>query len=604
MSDQPSIIFVFRNTVEEELRDIGWGATRVIALDKAHIPNQFHQFVEVVDQKLLAQLDQEFRQRIIASGQIEIHGKTIASQLQFGGKSLFFPIRFNLFYKHRYFAREFLLFEQFGEGIKRIYTANSIWTNVAVPQTEVRLRSEYAKGTKSKFSLLRYAAIFLVRAIIGLVKAPFSKKHRHLILYSNYYRLPVMSIDGSISPKGDPFLGLFYDRVGDDSLIQTLMIMKNPGDRSAKFPFRDQLFPPKNIKNYGYFELYLMLALLNPSTWLKLRRFHSQNRQYLAHGSHLNALDQALITFVKKNLVQFELSIVKMIAAQYMLRHLKPLSVGGEDEYGFAKRPILQMAEKIGTPTFGIQHGEITELDINYSFVQADQELFPICDRTAVWGSIFADKLISKSIYSPLQLEITGQSRADLIPMLLNRKSKSPTSGKLRVLFASQPFIDFEVRKKYLRDITMVAREMPEIDFVIKPHPNEIGETYFDDIATELNHAIQLNHDDLYEQLAGADVVITYFSTVGAEAVLFGKHLIVFDYHNEDPSGYVKAGIAWNCNSIESVITTIKGIAAGNLTLDPQHREKYIHGRAFRIDGQSTERLHQFVLNSSKGQRL
>ena len=80
---------------------------------------------------------------------------------------------------------------------------------------------------------------------------------------------------------------------------------------------------------------------------------------------------------------------------------------------------------------------------------------------------------------------------------------------------------------------------------IVRPHPNEKEDKYFEEIATSvgLKNLIIERGIEIEEHFRIADVLITAYSTVGAEFVEYFKPIIVLDYLKEDLVGYVKEGV-------------------------------------------------------------
>ena len=85
--------------------------------------------------------------------------------------------------------------------------------------------------------------------------------------------------------------------------------------------------------------------------------------------------------------------------------------------------------------------------------------------------------------------------------------------------------------------------------------------------------------------------MITYYSTVGLEAIYFNKELITLDYQERDFQGYSKAAIAHNVLDGKQLIATAINILKGDLTSNQELKRKFVEERAYKIDGKVTERV-------------
>ena len=92
-------------------------------------------------------------------------------------------------------------------------------------------------------------------------------------------------------------------------------------------------------------------------------------------------------------------------------------------------------------------------------------------------------------------------------------------------------------------DVFSALKDIPDAHLVIKLHPAEFNDfDYYHDLARKSgcsNYQIVLQVD-LYLLISLSDIVITCFSTVGAETVYFNKPLIILDHLKQDIQGYYK----------------------------------------------------------------
>ena len=56
----------------------------------------------------------------------------------------------------------------------------------------------------------------------------------------------------------------------------------------------------------------------------------------------------------------------------------------------------------------------------------------------------------------------------------------------------------------------------------------------------------EINTGNLYSLIAKCNIVITYYSTVGIEAIYFNKELITLDYNKLDLQSYLKNKVSHN----------------------------------------------------------
>ncbi|MDA9267645.1 hypothetical protein N9P66_04660, partial [Salibacteraceae bacterium] len=165
--------------------------------------------------------------------------------------------------------------------------------------------------------------------------------------------------------------------------------------------------------------------------------------------------------------------------------------------------------------------------------------------------------------------------------------------GETIVLFASQPiYHQPEIRKRLLMDVLTLQKNHPSLRVIIKLHPNEKNDmSFFEGIAKEVGVKPEIRFDDLYGLLAVTDIMITYYSTAGAEALYFNKELLVVDYNGIDSANYIKDGVARHCEDYNTLEETVKSVIDGNAKDISETRKNYLNRRVYSIDGNSRFRV-------------
>jgi hypothetical protein len=294
------------------------------------------------------------------------------------------------------------------------------------------------------------------------------------------------------------------------------------------------------------------------------------------------------------------------VAANLFFKHLKnktqALTISGINEHGLANRPFFELGRLHKLKTIGFQHAVF---NIAYAtFHSKDAALNPVPDITAVWGDYFKNQLLRQPVYHAQNVEVLGQIRTDIIPKLQHLQ-KSQIHPKLPnhkplIVYASQQYggLEAEVRYKLASDFMQLANEFKETcSFVIKPHYLETNLDFFETVAHQhQNPDYLLLQDELYRLLAAADMVITYNSTVGAEAVYFGKQLLVADYYGADVMDYIKSGVGFGFNNYQQLKQAVEGILLGNTRIDLQTQANFVQQRAYLIDGQTAQRYQNLII--------
>jgi len=133
---------------------------------------------------------------------------------------------------------------------------------------------------------------------------------------------------------------------------------------------------------------------------------------------------------------------------------------------------------------------------------------------------------------------------------------------------------------------------------VLKTHPAELSDTkYYHSIAKQAhckNYVID-PETDLYLLLASVDIVLTCFSTVGAEAVYFNKPLVIIDHLKQDIQKYYQEGVAFQASDRESIHKIVEELLSGRLKINASAYSRFIENYVFRIDGKVCDRICEFI---------
>ena len=121
----------------------------------------------------------------------------------------------------------------------------------------------------------------------------------------------------------------------------------------------------------------------------------------------------------------------------------------------------------------------------------------------------------------------------------------------------------FKEREEMLEAVIEAVNELDGVQLVIKASPGDESEDRLKYIAGKYSHKnIPIYKDcNLAELLRLSDVVITYFSTVGLEAMIFKKPVILINFSDiPDRMDYVKEGAAIGLYKREDTAIHIKKV--------------------------------------------
>lgn len=188
-------------------------------------------------------------------------------------------------------------------------------------------------------------------------------------------------------------------------------------------------------------------------------------------------------------------------------------------------RVLTLTAASLGVPSVCLQHGVI----------MGEEAFLPVfATKQAVYGQYERDWYMSRGVH-PDAITITGHPRYDVIFTDNHKSDAAATAGQLKIneqafniLMITQPQTN---KRLFTQAVNLLAR-IPNVEILIKAHPWEEKKGYteeYEKLAKEhLNVTIVTAKMSLYGLLQQIDLVVMENSTVGLEAMLFDKLVIVY----------------------------------------------------------------------------
>jgi hypothetical protein len=257
------------------------------------------------------------------------------------------------------------------------------------------------------------------------------------------------------------------------------------------------------------------------------------------------------------------------------------------------------LAKRAGVPTVEITHG-IPIMEYAYLPVRTD--------RVAVWGPAMRDWYVERGA-EPARIAITGQPRFDGIrdarpadggTALRSRLGVPPAAGI--VTLATNPVSDQE-NARLLRAVLGAMRGFSEHHLVVKMHPAERGDIQRRVLAEEGAAASLVQDTGLYELIAISDVVLTYHSTVGLEAMILDRPVVVINLSGlPDPAPYVERGAAVGACSETELGEALRWVLAPSAHADrlAQARARFVADYAGEADGRAASRVVDLMQEISR----
>ncbi|NOQ75667.1 MAG: hypothetical protein GQ574_26910 [Crocinitomix sp.] len=263
------------------------------------------------------------------------------------------------------------------------------------------------------------------------------------------------------------------------------------------------------------------------------------------------------------------------------------------NENSAQQKAIQFAASQHNVKVYGIQHGAIYDLHPAYMFGKYKHP--PILPNiTFTWGNYFTQLLIDKGGYQKAQVITAGR----LEPININRKQNAAIQKDKKVIvYATQPQPDTNLRKRELRDVFAVTKQFTaNYQLVLRPHPAELSDQFFLDLANEVgfNNLLIDRESDLQTHFEVASLLITSYSTVGAEFIPFNKPLLVLDYLDADLVNYIKQGVGIPVRSLDNLVEIL---GKEKLDIDQDAYDKFV-ANYFYEKGEKAVGIVLDVLNS------
>jgi len=356
--------------------------------------------------------------------------------------------------------------------------------------------------------------------------------------------------------------------------------------------YNDNSIPYKVFKDY---ELKTMRKVVNnkrkelKNIWKKLIKDENFKNSWKYEGVNIwKTLELGLTYYF---LYRF-IDIVKYGEIAKEVIHIeKPNVVVTIDDRSPFGKTVNVISRSLGVPTLIVQHG-----------IVADHPIYgPICaDKYAVFGHAFKDALVKRGA-NPDDIVVAGQPRFDV---LVNTKyDKNWIYEKLGIskekgliVFASTDLPDDEMELT-VRELCTSMQQFPDKHLVIKPHPSDDG-AMFVELVRKFNSDATVVRDHLYELLSACDLLITTWSTVGLEAMILDKPIIVINLMNRpDMTSYVERGGAIEVNMPNTLSGIIRQILYDGDTIQKikEGRDQYVSDYTFMSDGKASERVAKLI---------
>jgi hypothetical protein len=298
--------------------------------------------------------------------------------------------------------------------------------------------------------------------------------------------------------------------------------------------------------------------------------------------------------------------IASIEGADWLVRRLKPRMMVVAVDVSPAARALSRTLVRHGVPVLVVQHGAVSVDMGGFHVMPLDG------DRQAVWGNLPREWHLQRG-KAPESQVVTGNPGFDAMaagryaPSEEVRRRLGIDPEEHLILLATEwlsgtsSVVTVEDEEKFIRHTLRALKRFPDHQVVVKLHPGYQPEYegLVRAIAEREGIAVTLANGDLWDLLAVSDVVIISNSTVGLEAMILGRPVVVvhaFEGMEEVP--YVASGAALGAASQPEEIATAVEKALrdeGAREAMAQARDIFVLGYASEQDGLASKRVAQLI---------
>lgn len=536
-----------------------------------------------------------------------VFDKKVAEHMHYKDRSLWYATRFIFFNRYKTAYKEFRVLE----NVLRKYSEKESVTVFASSSYPSRLdtfkgiKFVLPKAKSSKPKRANFIALFVLRSIVGWFTISRLKTAQNAFILPPIQPKTVIDIKTLKKRLGITHIQYFLDSMATKKNTVLLHEISLAKTWSHKLNRRSIL--NNSLGKVVNVEPFIFQALMSRSNFRNYRHYKRREEELFAILKK-NAKDDQLrlMNLVNRDLLGLRATTIFRIEAHLRIINYGNLkTLGCIDENGLRLKSIIDHINKTSVWTYSIQHGAIYPRHLAYHFLQEDFQFTSLTDTTFVFGN-YTKRALQANNYPPEKINVSGQIRTDVIPQLKGFQESQKAGERPIVLYASQPLFagEEQLRDRLNKDFFKLSKRFPEYQFVLKPHPSENDPEYFHALAEEIgSDNYSISNGDLYSLLNECAVLLTYYSTVGAEAVAFDKAVITLDYTKLDLAGYHKNGVALRAENYDTLEKLVQGVLEGDISIDQDSSSKYKLEYFGNIDGKVSERITQAVLNAGNNSR-
>lgn len=492
---------------------------------------------------------------------------------------------------------------------------------------------EYIRPDKNYFILENRNKLNFIRALYPLLKSNISENKFKLIFYmiSKIASLAIRSISlkisntmnidmtGNLLKRIDRRVSLTYSKYEaecafflsserEDILKPFYMILDKFKGNNEKFqvftvePITSSFFSKRGMSFVDLFdEIYLLANSLKSTPEAKILNSHLEevaikNNLYLLYIKQLHPF---LLDVIYR-------SLATSIICDHIVKQMKLKSIVITDGTMLGNSVTL-VSKKYKIPSFCIESLQVDTNPLSSERFEADK----IC----IYGMQGFDDLVALG-YEKDRIVVTGNPKYDYVKSADSTKAKKFLEEAYHI-DGKKKLVVIAMSRWHRNDEEWMANTIKfcnknNFEIVIKIHPiykvlsveSESKIKYIENNCKDQKYLI--THDlDLPTLLSSADVIISDYSNVGAEAILLEKPLLTFNFMKENFSNvqrYHEFGASIYIENYDKMEKTIIEILNENKHLGElkEGRQKIIDMYNYYNDGNASQRIFDLLVKRKR----
>jgi hypothetical protein len=279
-------------------------------------------------------------------------------------------------------------------------------------------------------------------------------------------------------------------------------------------------------------------------------------------------------SFIKICTVRFSESVRRILLLNELFSAIDISVILEWAETGQEEKEIIFLAKQKGIKSVFLQHAmdPLSNIwDRHHRFVLGGYSYF-ISDKQALWGQLVKKRALSYGHKEENLLEI-GSPRYD---NFFKSVKKTKINGTIlfattavsgRISFEQTPLEAYANFENFVREVCKVAKKLPDMQLIVKPHPQPDFLSNITKIIKEIDPSIPILYNvSLIELINSCDLLITFNnSTVVLESMILGKPSISLQIEKwAEEDDLVKTGAFLPISNIDEIENGIKKILYDN----------------------------------------